>query len=339
MDTRAAPPSPPPGQPTTDELELPSGFTAYRWASNYFQPTAIEFSPDGRLFIAQRFGSVWTAADLDADGVAEDRVLFADDFAEPLTGLLVVDDRTVYVSDESHLYRLHDRDADGIADAREVVLGELPFGLHHSNGLTLGPEGRLYLTIGSSCNECVEPDPRSATIQALDLDDGTLETIATGLRNPYDLAFTPDGELWATDNGSDPPCPTPDELNRIVAGADYGWPYCAAAAPQRPSEEPAITLGLHSSANGLVWLDDHRWPGDWRGGFYVALFGSFSPDARDVGRRVQFVRLQEDSALALHDFALGLLRPLDLTLGADGALYVADFTAGVIYRILPPPGD
>ena len=338
---RAAPPPPPPGQPPAEELALPPGFVAYRWADEFFQPTLVDFSPDGRLFIAERFGQVWTVADLDGDGFAERRVLFAEGFREPLTGLLVLDDQTVLVSDESRLIRLIDADHDGVGETAEVVLDQLPFGRHHSNGMAIGPDGRLYLTIGSTCNECAEADPLSATIQALDLtgDDlalSDLETIASGLRNPYDIVFTPDGQLWATDNGSDPPCATPDELNRITPGSHYGWPYCEIDERFSSSVEPALSFGLHPSADGRIWLDQEPYPDEWRRGFYVALFGTGAFGAPQTGKKLQFAQLQPDGGFTLRDFATGFANPLDLTLGADGALYVADFGAGVIYRIFAP---
>ena len=253
----------------------------------------------------------------------------------------MLDDQTVLVSDESRLIRLIDADHDGVGETAEVVLDQLPFGRHHSNGMAIGPDGRLYLTIGSTCNECAEADPLSATIQALDLtgDDlalSDLETIASGLRNPYDIVFTPDGQLWATDNGSDPPCATPDELNRITPGSHYGWPYCEIDERFSSSVEPALSFGLHPSADGRIWLDQEPYPDEWRRGFYVALFGTGAFGAPQTGKKLQFAQLQPDGGFTLRDFATGFANPLDLTLGADGALYVADFGAGVIYRIFAP---
>jgi len=330
------PPPPAAGLLPTDDLVLPPGFIAYRWATDFFQPTVLDFASDGRLFVAERFGRVWVVWDADADGIAEQRTLFAEGLDEPLTGLLVVDEATVIVSDRTRLLRLEDRDGDGVAETTTTILGALPFGLHHSNGMVLGPDGLLYFTIGSTCNECVELDPLSATIQALDLESGALQTVATGLRNPYDLVFTPDGQLWATDNGSDPPCPTPDELNRITATRHYGWPYCE-PDPRFPNSEPAaFEFALHSSADGIVWLDLPSFPGEWRDGFYVALFGTGAAGAPQTGKKVQFVQLGADGDLRARDFALGFENPLDISLGADGALYIADFGNGTIYRVFPP---
>lgn len=330
--------SPPPqlyGGSLANELTVPAGFVAYRWADELFQPTVLQFSPDGRLFVAERFGQIWTLADIDGDGRAERRVLFAEGLEEPLTGLLVVDDVTVIASDRSRLIELTDGDADGVADSARRLLSDLPFGLHHSNGLALGPDGRLYFTVGSTCNDCEEADPRSATIQALDTATGELETIATGLRNAYDIVFTPDDVLWATDNGSDPPCATPDELNRIEAGRHYGWPYCSVDPRFGDAMGPELEFDLHASADGFVWEDLELYPPEWRRGFFVALFGTGAKGAPETGKRVQFAQLGDDGRFYLRDFATGFANPLDVALGPDGALYIADFGAGVIYRVLP----
>ena len=202
--------------------------------------------------------------------------------------------------------------------------------------MTIGPDGRLYFGLGSTCNECAETDPRSATVQAFDLATGTLETIATGLRNPYAVAFTPDGQLWATDNGSDPPCATPDELNKIRSGAHYGWPYCETDPRFDDGDAPALEFDLHASAVGFAWIGDDQYPPAWSNGFVVALFGTGLPGVVQAGKKLQFVQIAADRTLSLRDFATGFANPLDVILGPDDAIYVADFSEGVIYRIVPP---
>ena len=76
-------------------------------------------------------------------------------------------------------------------------------GLTRAEGFTFGPDGLLYITNGSTCDECVETDVRAATILTANPDGTNLTVYASGLRNPYDIAFDSQGRLWATDNGSD----------------------------------------------------------------------------------------------------------------------------------------
>src|SRR3972149_10374516 len=104
------------------------------------------------------------------------------------------------------------------------------------------------MTNGSTCNDCREADPRSAAILRLNPDGSGLEVFARGLRNPYDLTFTPDGRLWATDNGSDPPCNTIDELNLIVEGGGSGWAHSPGGGPLAQGTPPLGRPGVQQTA-------------------------------------------------------------------------------------------
>ena len=322
------------GEPTEEgaEIEVPAGFTASRWAEGLDQPIAMAFSPDGRLFVAERGGRVWTLRDTNGDGAADPRVLFVDGLNE-LRGIAIESDRRIYVSDRGRVSQATDTDGDGRGADLEALVFGLPTGRHQNNGIAVGPDGLLYITLGSTCNDCIEVDPRSASILTLDLDSGELRQYASGLRNPFALTFTPDGDLWATDNGSEPPCATPDELNRIVAERHYGWPYCVSeAAPFGAEREPDLELGLSPDAAGLVWFDSASFPALFRDGLYVALAGTRIGDPQ-IARQVRFVQLGANGVASVRDFATGFSRPRALAAGRDGALYVADFDLGVIYRI------
>ena len=307
-----------------------------RWIEGLEEPTALAFASDGRLFVAERGGRLWTFRDEEGAGVAGEGVLFAEGLVE-LLGLAVASDGTVYLSDRGRVSVAQDADGDGRAEATAPLVAGLPVGRHQNNGIAIGPDGRLYIALGSTCNDCIEASPFSAAILALDLETRRLSVHAAGLRNPDDLVFAPDGTLWATDNGSDPPCATSDELNRIEPQSDYGWPYCQSHQPRFPrTQEPLLDLGLHTSADGLAWFESERFPPALSGGFYIALFGANSGDP-DSGRRVQFAKLEADGSLTLREFASGFDRPLAVAVGPAGALYVADFGRGVVYRIDAPP--
>ena len=91
-----------------------------------------------------------------------------------------------------------------------------------------GPDGAMYVTVGSSCNVCIEEDRRRAAMLRFQPDGSGDEIYATGLRNSVGFDWQPGtGDLYATDNGRDllgddiPPC----ELNRVVRGGFYGWPF------------------------------------------------------------------------------------------------------------------
>ena len=171
-------------------------------------------------------------------------------------------------------------------------------------------------------------------------DRSGLRVFATGTRNPYDLAFLPGTDrLFATDNGRDVPSTgVPDELNLIVDGGDYGWPGCW-GTDQGPdcagTTAPVAELPAHAAAGGITFYTADLFP-EWQGQAFITLYGANSGDPL-IGRRVLRVALTPTDAGGftgtVSDFASGFNRPLDITQGPDGALYVADFGAGVIYRL------
>jgi putative membrane-bound dehydrogenase-like protein len=324
-----------PAAPVASEVTLPDGFVAFVVAEGLSSPTSIVVADNGRVYVSEVGGVVWRLRDDNGDGVFEARDRFAE-VPSSVTGIALAPDGALYISNTSRLTVARDLNGDGQAeDVREIVSG-LPHGRHQNNGLAFGPDGKLYMTNGSTCNDCQEADPRSATILRLDPDGSNLEVFARGLRNPYDLTFTPDGRLWATDNGSDEPCATIDELNLIVEGGDYGWPYSPGCDALTKGEPPVADLGLHTSSDGLAYYDGDAFPAEYRGSFFVAQFGANSGDP-NIGKRVVTVKVMETPQKPkgdVTDFALGLDNPLDVTVDRDGSLLVADFGSGKLYRIV-----
>ena len=138
----------------------------------------------------------------------------------------------------------------------------------------LGPDGRLYLGSGTTCDVCKEKDRRSGAILSFKLDGSDLRIVATGLRNPFGLVF--DGDtLYVSDNarddlGENEPAET---IVRIKQGADYGWPRCWASWRLRKLQgscrgvtPPVAYLEPHSSANSLAL---------WAGTMIVAEWGQY----------------------------------------------------------------
>lgn len=96
----------------------------------------------------------------------------------------------------------------------------------HANNDLLGPDGLIYFAVGATTNAEPETHPYASTILVYNPDTEALRVFATGFRNPFDLAFNAQGDLFATDNGPDGLTITPgDELNYIVEGGNYGFPY------------------------------------------------------------------------------------------------------------------
>jgi glucose/arabinose dehydrogenase len=233
-----------------------------------------------------------------------------------------------------------------------VIAGLTGDGNHPYKNIIFGEDDRLYLAQGSTCNVCLEDDKRRATIMSFDPDGRREKTFATGLRNSVGMAWsTRDGELYATDNGRDllgddfPPC----ELNKIVAGASYGWPYVNGFGEQDPDfgrgssknfVDPVFGFAAHNAPLGITFVNDGRWPSLFKDAALVALHGSWNRTIPD-GYRVVSLHWNKDG-IEERDFLSGFEsngnitgRPVDVAIGPDGAAYVSDDYAGAIYRVTP----
>jgi glucose/arabinose dehydrogenase len=329
------------------ELTLPAGFTAYTIAEGFKNPTSIALAPDGTVYISDQGGAVYRLVDANGDGVFEDHVRFASGFAQT-TGIMIGPDGTLYVSSKGKVTTVRDTNGDGVGDQQNDIITGLPHGNHQNNGLVIGPDGKLYITNGSDCDDCVEQDPRSATILQANIDGSGLRVYARGLRNPYDLVFDSQGRLWASDNGSDTPCATIDEIDFIVDGGDYGWPYGADGCdPYHDGTPPAGNLGLHTAATGITFYSGAQFPPDYQGNLFVTLWGGLIGPAQPYGPSLVRARIQERSAgpapgggysVQVESFATGFQHPIDVVTDRDGTLLVLDYGSGKLYRLIYTAG-
>lgn len=326
-------------------ITLPSSVSIELFAEGLNYPTALAFDDGGNLYVGINngiypyapVGEIYRLRDTDGDNVADERRQFVAEIDRPV-GLLYHDGE-LYLSQRGSLQALSDNDGDGVADSRRTLVDELPaYGLHHNDSVILAPDGYLYFTLGSTTNNGPEPDPLNGTVLRILPEGGPLEIFASGFRNPFDLAFDSAGNLFATDNGCDPPVcvDAPEELNYVVEGGDYGFPEYAGTPPDGSGTiGPIATFTPHAAANGMIIYQGDMFP-EWRGQAFVALFGSYLDGFRDVGHRVLRVELSqnEDGFVGtVYPFADGFARPLDIAVAPDGAIFVADFEGGAIYRL------
>ena len=317
-------------------LAVPSGFGANVYFLGLSNPTSIAVSGDGRVFVSEQDGDIAVLTDADSNGTADSADLYARGFVAPL-GLLHHED-TLYVSHRGSVTALVDSDGDGQVDDTETIVSDLPVGIHQNNGLALGPDGKMYLTLGSTCNACRERSDLSASVLQLNPDGSDMRVFASGLRNVYDIAFHPeDGTLFGADNGRDElDLHVPEELNLLVDGGDYGWPNCWGDGQGSNCEDtlpPVVEMEERSSANGLLFYTGSMFPEEYQNDLFIVQWGSH---LRDTGRKVVRVRLEregESYKAEVSDFAFGIDRPLDIAQASDGSLLVADHGSGAIYRI------
>lgn len=233
----------------------------------------------------------------------------------------------------------------------------LPSGAGHTTRtMAFGPDGRIYVTAGSSCNFCIESDPRRAAMLRFEADGSGQTVYARGLRNSVDFAWHPiTGDLWANDNGGDglgDDVP-PEEINIVRQGNDYGWPDCyayrqpvnwgAGARPDRCSstQAPEVEMQAHSAPLGISFYTGLQFPASYAGDAFVGFHGSWNRNV-PAGYKVVRVRAGAGSAAGVEDFLWGFLdvdsrtwsgRPVQALAGPDGSLYVTDDSTGNIYRI------
>jgi glucose/arabinose dehydrogenase len=345
-------------QTVAARLRGPAGTVVSRFAEDLPNVRLLRFAPGGALFASLPRGGrvVRLEPDRDRDGRS-------DGSHDVLAGLdrphgLDFFDGWLYVAEADAVGRARFDAADGSTSPtfERVVTGLPEGGNHWTRTLRFGPDGWMYVSVGSSCNVCREEDGRRAALLRFRPDGSGEEVFATGLRNSVGFDWRPeDGQLYATENGRDllgddfPPC----ELNRVVRGGFYGWPVANGDRVPDPdlgkgqeariesSTPPVHGFRAHNAPLGVTFLRGEGVPVEYRGAAVVALHGSWNRTTKD-GYKVVSLHWTSDGRIEERDFLTGFLgstdddligRPVDVAQGPDGSVYVSDDYAGSVYRV------
>ncbi len=338
-------------------IQLAPGFSIAVYADGLPGVRVLRFTDAGDLLasLPESGGIVLLQADRNGDGRPDGRRELLPELNRP-HGIDVYEGH-LYVAETDAVGRVEfDARKGRIAgEYRRIVHGLPGGGNHWSRSVRFGPDGLMYVTVGSSCNVCVEDHPWRAAMLRFRPDGSGGEVYATGLRNTVAFDWRPGGggELYGADIGRDllgDDLP-PDELNLITRGAFYGWPYAygdkvpdpdlGAGQGERVSSSLAPVHGFaaHSSPTGMTFLRGSGWPADYRGAALVALHGSWNRSEKQ-GYELVSVHFSGDGKISERKLATGfeldedvIGRPSDVAEGPDGAIYLSDDFTGSIYRI------
>ncbi len=216
-------------------------------ASSFSGPVSMTFDSRGRLFVGTFPGKILILLDNNEDGAVDQVKTFATGVQIPL-GLEFRADGDLFVTSNilggvGRIVRLRDLDGDDVAEEKTIILDGLPSeGDHQTDKLKFGPDGLLYFGQGSSTDNGTPefgrlPErPFNAAIVRIDVDNPQASIFASGLRNPFGMAFHPEnGQLFTTDGGSGEICEIgscpedtspPEEVNWVVQNGHYGFPSC-----------------------------------------------------------------------------------------------------------------
>jgi glucose/arabinose dehydrogenase len=332
-------------------ITLPENFAIGIYAKNLPGARVLALGPGGNFWVSQT-----SEGKISSLTMENDTVVGSETFLDGLNGphgivFDYTDPSMLYYAEETKVSRIRVDDPNAVPEK----LVDLPGGGGHATRTILfGPDDRLYISIGSSCNVCVETDERRAAIYSMNRDGSDFKLFASGLRNSVFFTWSDvDGSMWATDMGRDllgDDLP-PDEINVIEEGKFYGWPYCYGNNVADRSgggteeicagaESARVEFQAHSSPLGLAFIPEEGWPEEYWYDLIVAFHGSWN---RSVPTGYKLVRVKLDAqgtVEGIEDFATGWLtsqgalgRPVDVMIFEGGSMFVTDDKAGVIYRI------
>lgn len=355
----------PPKNISDSTFQLPPGFSVNLYAENLQAPRFLVVTETGDIIVSSTSeGSIKLLRDIDADGNAETVTTLITDLSAPQG--LVFDGQWLYFSERDKVSKVRfDHSTGALIGQPQLVIGDLPYGhpyqTHNTKTIGISPDRQLYITVGSPCNVCEPEDPRYSAILRSELDGSDLQIYASGLRNSIGFDWAPwSGELFATVNardllGDDFP---PDELNNIVSGGFYGWPYYNGdniADPDYGDKRPDLLSSAilptfkfraHNAPLGIHFLQRTALlPDNLARSALVALHGSWNRSSLD-GYKVVALHWDKAGKISSSDFMGGFLsakgvsgRPVDITEDQKGNLYISDDLAGRIYRVTYEPSE
>ncbi len=340
-------------------LSFPNRLKITTFADGVTDARDLTLSPDNVLLVSQSDqGIVSALPDKNRDGKVDEAKVVLENLDRP-HGIAFYKGK-LFVATRTSLQR-YSWNEEKLEANLDKELFQLPGTRGHTRySIVFDKNGRLFVSLGSSCNVCIEEHPWKATVIVTNENGDTPRVFAKGLRNAPFLAIHPDtDELWGTEMGRDylgDELP-PDEINRIQGGKNYGWPLCFADKihdrdfdknrytrnPCEETENPIFKIPAHSAPLGLTFIESNIFPPDWQKDLLVAYHGSWNRTS-PTGYKIVRLKLNRNQITEQEDFITGFIpenaqsgdeaigRPVDLLFN-NGDLYISDDKAGKVYRV------
>ena len=275
------------------QLTVPQGFTIKKFAEDLGKPRMLVVHDDSTVYVTRREGDVLMLRDTNGDGQADvTKTVWKKDQVHGIA----LQDNQMYLVTVNEVFRA-DIKPDGTLKEPKQIMKNLPDGGQHPNRtIEFGPDGKLYVSVGSTCNACDETREENATLLVADADGKNRKIFAKGLRNTIGFDWHPTtGTLYGLDHGIDwlGDNEQKEELNKLEEGGNYGWPYIygdgkynpADAPPDGESYEaylkrvtlPVMQLPAHCAPLDMIFYEGEQFPQEYRNDAIVTLRGSWKP--------------------------------------------------------------
>jgi len=342
--------------PDLSQLRVPTGFRIQRFAENAGNARILAIGPTGNVYVTRREEGDILMFRVGADGLASGHSVRV--ASRPGLHGIAFSKGKVYLAAVHEIFKADVR-PDGTFGPLEMIIHDLPdAGQHNTRTVQIGPDDMMYISIGSTCNECAEPNPENATILRGSLDGKSRSIFASGLRDTVGWGWQPQtGELWGMDNGMDALGDNvqAEELNHIEKGRRYGWPYLYGDNQPNPHLDPpgelkkselaqisvpmALGYTAHAAPMQMSFYNASQFPSEYQGDAFVSMRGSWNRKPAS-GYEVVRIHFKNGQPISIEPFVTGFVTPqgeygrlVGNAIAQDGSMLFTDDRNGVIYRV------